>query len=94
MNYTITLSEAQQKALEYIAGDVNEWIQNAVFNRIRKSSEEIIKTYVDTKLAKSEAITAVGRDAMILAAFSEGIVKTATERGQDLEAELAAQLGG
>lgn len=90
MNYTITLSDAQQKAMEYVAGDVNAWIQNAVFNRVRKSTEEITGIYTQTKIANNEAITAVGSDAIITAAFAENIVKTAAQRAADLEAELAA----
>ena len=97
MNYTISLSDAQQKAMEYVAGDVNEWIQNAVANRIRKSTEEITGIYTQTKIANNEAITAVGSDAIITAAFNENIVKTAAQRAADLEAEADAQqaaLGG
>ena len=33
MDYTITLTEAEQKAMEYIALDVDEWITNAATNR-------------------------------------------------------------
>ena len=92
MNYTITLTEAQQKAMEYIASDVNEWIQNAVNNRIRLSSAEITNIYTQTKLTNNEPITAVGTDAVILAAFNEGIVKTAAQRSADVQAETAAAL--
>ena len=97
MNYTISLSDAQQKAMEYVASDVNEWIQNAVANRIRKSTEEITNIYTQTKITNNEAITVVGSDAIITAAFSENIVKTAAQRAADIEAEEAAQqaaLGG
>ena len=97
MNYTISLSDAQQKAMEYVASDVNEWIQNAVANRIRKSTEEITSIYTQTKIANNQAITAVGSDAIITAAFNENIVKTAAQRAADIEAADAAQqaaLGG
>jgi hypothetical protein len=97
MNYTISLSDAQQKAMEYVASDVNEWIQNAVANRIRKSTEEITNIYTQTKITNNEAITVVGSDAIITAAFNENIVKTAAQRAADIEAEEAAQqaaLGG
>ena len=31
--YTVELTEAQQKALEYVAVDPAEWIRNVVHNR-------------------------------------------------------------
>lgn len=97
MDYTISLTDAQQKAMEYVAGDVNAWIQNAVAQRIRKSTEEITGIYTQTKIANNEVITAVGSDAIIAAAFNENIVKTAAQRAADIEAEADAQqaaLGG
>ena len=33
MNYTVTLTEAQRKALEYVALDASEWINNAATAR-------------------------------------------------------------
>ena len=97
MDYTVSLTSAQQKAMEYVAADVNAWIQNAVANRIRKSTEEITSIYTQTKIANNEAITAVGAAAIITAAFNENIVKTAAQRAADIEAADAAQqaaLGG
>jgi len=79
MNYSITLTEAQNKALEYVTSDPSDWISHAVNNRCRKAMDEICKVYVDKKLSANEAITVVGRDEMVIAAFAEGIVKTAAE---------------
>ena len=39
--YTITLSEAENKALGYVAVSQNDWIQNAVKERCRIAIEEI-----------------------------------------------------
>ena len=41
-SYTITLSDAQNKALSYLAVDQQEWIENAVFERCRIAIEEIV----------------------------------------------------
>lgn len=54
--YTIVLNAAQQKAMEHIALDVNEWIQNVVFNRVSLAVDEIVSIEVERKLAIGESI--------------------------------------
>ena len=88
MDYTVTLTEAENKAMEYVAASPQDWIDNAVHNRARKGIDEICTLYTNYKLENNEPITAVGKDAMVLAAFEEGIVKTGAERA--VEAEAAA----
>jgi hypothetical protein len=89
MNYNIVLTEAQNKALEYVS-DPTEWINHAINNRCRQAINEICKIYTEHKLNNNEPITAVGKDAMVFAAFEEGLVKTAIQRNEDAgEAELA-----
>jgi hypothetical protein len=88
MDYTITLTEAQQKAMEHIAVDVNEWITNAVYNRSNIAINEICQIYTNHKLEKNEPITVIGKDAMVLAAYEEGIIKTATQMNEELPTGL------
>ena len=38
MDYTVTLTEAETKAMEYVAADVQDWIDNAATNRARIAS--------------------------------------------------------
>ena len=80
MDYTVTLTEAQRKALEYIALDASEWINNAAISRSNNAVDEICSIYTNHKLNNNEAITAVGKDAMVLAAYSEGLVQSAATR--------------
>jgi hypothetical protein len=86
MDYTVTLTEAENKAMEYTAASVQDWIDNAAHNRARIAIDEICKIYTDHKLNNNEAITVVGKDAMVLAAFEEGLVKTAAQRNQETAA--------
>ena len=51
MDYTITLTESEQKAMEYIAADVDEWITNAATNRARIAIDEICALYTNHKLS-------------------------------------------
>ena len=83
MDYTITLTEAENKAMEYIAADVDDWITNAAINRARIAIDEICQLYTNHKLENGEAITVVGKDAMVLAAYEEGLVKTAAQRNEE-----------
>ena len=80
MDYTITLTESEQKAMEYIAADVDEWITNAAINRARIAIDEICALYTNHKLDNNEPITAVGKAAMVDAAYAEGVIQTAVQR--------------
>ena len=80
MDYTVTLTEAQRKALEYIALDASEWINNAAISRSNNAVDEICAIYTNHKLDNNEAITVVGKDAMVLAAYSEGLIQSAAAR--------------
>ena len=86
MNYTITLTEAEDLALQYAAADVQDWIDNAATNRARIAIDEIVNLYVEYKLSKDEAITATNKTDMVLAAYEEGIVKTAAQRNEEAAA--------
>jgi len=90
MDYTITLTEAEKKAMEYIAMDVFDWIDNAAHNRARIAIDEICAIYTNHKLQNNEPITATNKSDMVLAAYQEGIVKTAVESA----AERTAQFSG
>jgi hypothetical protein len=83
MDYTITLTEAEQKAMEYIAADVDEWITNAATNRARIAIDEICDLYVKHKLDNNEAIIATNKPDMVLSAYEEGLVKTAAQRNEE-----------
>lgn len=46
MEYIVTLTEAQNKALSYVTSDPQEWIQNAATERARIAMEEIFQMEV------------------------------------------------
>ena len=77
-SYTVGITTGEYKALEYVMVDQNDWIANALKNRARIASEEIINLYTQFKINKGEAITAVGTTAVIEAAYAEGVVGIAT----------------
>ena len=85
--YTITLSDAEDKALGVVAFSQNDWIQNAVKERCRLAIEEIVAAEVQRKLAAGESITG-SKDDIVLAAN----VESAAQRQARMEAEMAAQM--
>ena len=77
MDYTITLTDTEQKSMEVIAVDVKEWISNVAKDRARKAKLEILDLNTKHCNANSVAI-AVGEDAQVTQAYSLGVVTKAT----------------
>ena len=84
--YTIELTDAQDKALNVIALDGQEWIENVIFERTRIAIDEIVNAEVQRKFAAGEPITGSKED-IILSAD----VKTAAEKKAIADAETAAR---
>ena len=84
--YTITLNEAEAKALAYVAYSPEEWIQNAASERARIAMEEIFQIETQRMLADPnvESIPA-DRAAVVLAAE----LKSGKERTDEAEAAMA-----
>ena len=77
-SYTVGITTGEYKALQYVMVDQNDWIENAIKNRARIASDEIVNLYTQFKINKGEAITAVGTTAVIEAAYAEGVGGIAT----------------
>ena len=73
-SYTVGITTGQFKALEWVMVDQNQWINNALTERARIASEEIVRLYTAHKVDKGEAITAIGTTAIIEAAYAEGVI--------------------
>lgn len=46
MDYTITLTDTEKKAIETVTANVTEWISNATKERARRAKDLIIKDLV------------------------------------------------
>jgi hypothetical protein len=84
--YTITISDAEDKALHFVATSAQDWIDNAVHERCRLAIDEIVNAEVQRKLAASEPITGTKED-IVMAAN----IESAADRQIRMEAELAAR---
>lgn len=85
VEYTVTLTDAEDKALGYVAYSQQDWIDNAVHERCRIAIEEIVNAEVQRKLAAGETISGSKED-IVLAAD----IESAAERQAAAEAEMQA----
>ena len=76
---TVSLTDTENKCLEYAAASVQDWADNALKNRARIAKEEIIALNTAHCNENSIAI-AVGEDAQVTQAFDLGVVQTAAAR--------------
>ena len=76
MEYTITLTNTEKSAMEYIAYDPQEWIENAAKERSRIAIEEIVKLAVDKFLEAGQPIPG-SRDEIVAAAYTNDWIQTA-----------------
>lgn len=89
MNYTVTLSAAQDAALSYAALSQDEWIQNAIDSRCQAAIDEIVKVAVQRSFAEGVTLPTSAEEVVLLA-FEKGWVKTAEQRNVEYRAQLAA----
>lgn len=85
MNYTITLTDAEDKALSYVAFSQQDWIDNAVHERCRIAIDEVVQLTVNKCLETGTQIPG-SKDAMVELAFAQGWIKSAAQRQADAEA--------
>lgn len=81
--YTITLTDAEDKALSIVAFDQNEWIQNAVHERCRIAIDEIVQQEVQRLLAEGKSITGSKEDIVL-----DANIETAVEKDKRLQEEF------
>jgi hypothetical protein len=80
-SYTVTLNDAEDKALRAIALDPQDWIDNAVHERCRIAIDEIVQTEIQKKLANGETISGSKED-IVLASDIKSAAEIAAEMEQ------------
>jgi len=83
--YTIELTDAEVKAMEYVALSVQDWAENALKNRARIAMDVIYQSEV-ARMTEDPTVTTIPADkeAVVLAAD----IKTVVEMNAEAEAEL------
>ena len=85
VQYTVTLSDAENKALGFVAFSQQDWIDNAVHERCRIAIEEIVNAEVQRKLAAGETISGSKEDIVNAAP-----IQSAAERQAEFDAQNQA----
>jgi glycine cleavage system H lipoate-binding protein len=75
MNYTVTLTETEKLAMEYIAYEPQDWVENAMKERARIAIDEIVKIAVDKFFEINESIPG-SKDEIVSQAYSRGWINT------------------
>ena len=75
---TVSLTDTENKCMEYAAASPQDWADNALTNRARIAKDEIIAALVAHCNANDVSI-ATGEDAQVTQAFDLKVVKTAAE---------------
>ena len=76
MNYTVTLTDTEKAAMEYIAYDPQDWVENSMKERARIATEEIVKLAVDKFLEANQTIPG-SKEEIVAAAYTNGWIQTA-----------------
>lgn len=88
MNYTITLSEAQNKALSYVAYDPQEWIENAVFERCRLAIDDIVAQEVERITSEGGTLSGTKDDIVLNAPIISAKERELYQSDKNTEQEL------
>lgn len=83
-NYTVVLTDAEDKALSFVALSQQEWIDNAVKNRCRIAIDDIVQICVKECLNTGTQIPG-SKEEMVDLSFSKGWVKTLADIQTEIE---------
>jgi hypothetical protein len=79
MNYTVTLTDTEKLAMEYIAYDPQNWVENSMKERARIAIDEIVKLAVEKFLAANQTIPG-SKEEIVAAAYANNWIKTSKYR--------------
>jgi hypothetical protein len=83
MDITISISNTEYTALEYVAASPEDWADNAITNRARIAIDEIVTLYTTRALDEGVSIPSTRED-IVADAYSRGWIQTAADRGADI----------
>lgn len=78
IDYTISLTETEDKALAYVAYSQQEWIDNAIHERCRLAVDDIVRLTVQKCLEEQVQIPST-KEEIVQLAYDKGWVKAASD---------------
>ena len=88
--YTITITDAEDKALHVVAMSAQDWIDNAVHERCRIAIDEIVALTVEKCLETGTQLPGT-KDDIVMLAVQRGWVKTAEQANAEYNAARLAE---
>ena len=64
-SYTVTLTDAEDKAIHYVAHSAQDWIENAIKERCRLAMEQIVKEHVEEQLAAGQPLAGTTHEEIV-----------------------------
>tara|TARA_E500000318_G_scaffold910_1_gene1203 strand:+ start:1121 stop:1384 length:264 start_codon:yes stop_codon:yes gene_type:complete len=83
-DYTVKLTDTEDKAMSYCAVSIQDWVDNALKHRASVAKNEIISLNV-AHCNANDITLATGEDAQVTQAFDLKVVKTAKESNEEAE---------
>jgi hypothetical protein len=83
IEYKVTLSNMEEKALSFVANSQQEWIDAAVHERCRVAIEEIIQITIQ-KCIENNIQIPLSKEDIVSLAFEEQWIKTAFDRNIEI----------
>lgn len=77
-DYTVSLSEAENQSMSFVAYNVNDWIQNAVHERARLAFDQTFEAAMHEFLSRGEPMPG-SKEEIVSLAFAKGYLKTLKE---------------
>jgi len=81
MQYTVDISNEEEKALSVVMVSIQDWLNNAIHNRARLAIDDLVLNHSDKQPGKIP-------DAETLQIVRDAEVETAAERNTKLEQEM------
>jgi hypothetical protein len=85
-DYTVTLTDAEDKALRHVALDPQDWIDNAVHNRCRQAIDQIYTAEVE-RMTNDPEITSIPADKTQVVLDAD--IQSAADRQAQAEQDIA-----
>jgi hypothetical protein len=87
--HTINYTDAEEKAMSYVALSVEEWIQHVAHDRASSAINDIVKIAVPKFFETGQSIPST-KEEIIAAAFANGWVKTVEQKNAEVLNSLTA----
>ena len=80
--YTVTLTDAEDKAIHAVALSAQDWINNAVHERCRLAMEEIVNKHVQEQLVSGQPLAGSTHEEIVLAVEVKSVAQLNEEAQQ------------